>query len=34
MEYTDFTNNETRLHSHNIDKKEIAKYNKVSSHAQ
>ena len=34
MEYTDFANGETRLQMHNIDKKEIAKYNKVRSSAQ
>jgi hypothetical protein len=34
MDYTDFANNETRLQRHNIDKKEIAKYNKVRSNAQ
>jgi acetyl-CoA carboxylase beta subunit len=34
MDYTDFTNGETRLQRHNIDKKEIAKYNKVRNNAQ
>ena len=41
MEYTDFTNNETRFdhqnrrrHSEDDTKKEIADYNKVRSHAQ
>ena len=34
MDYTDFANGETRLQMHNIDKKEIAKYNKVRANAQ
>ena len=34
MDYTDFANNETRSQRHDIDKKEIAKYNKVRSNAQ
>jgi hypothetical protein len=34
MDYTDFANGETRLQMHNIDKKEIAKYNKVRASAQ
>jgi len=34
MDYTDFANGETRLQRHNVDKKEIAKYNKVRANAQ